>query len=180
MDIFCAPRQDGENASEFVRMLLKLAYSSLFGGEMPEISKTPDGKPYFVSRPDICFSLSHTDGFVLCAIGENEVGADIQVIRNIHPRLPERVCAAHELEQFDFFELWALKESVIKLFGKAPAEYRGITFSRRGGNIICSIPGIRARLYGEVPSCAVAACCFNGDLPEHLLIVPPEKLHLTT
>ena len=64
MDIFCAPRRDGENASEFVRMLLKFAYSSLFGGEMPEISKTPDGKPYFASRPDICFSLSHTDGFV--------------------------------------------------------------------------------------------------------------------
>lgn len=179
MRIFCTPR-NGENASLLVRALLKFSYTECFGNKMPEIIKTAAGKPYFASCSDIHFSLSHTDDFVLCAIGRHNIGADIQTIRQIKPEVPRRVCTQDELAEFDFFELWALKESVIKLFGKAPAEYRDISFSRKSGIIYCSVSGIYSRLYDSIPSCSIAACSFECDFPEHIEIVSTKNLHLST
>ena len=48
--------------------LLAWALRRDFGlGGLP-VAGLDGGKPYFPSRPDICFSLSHTRGFVLCAL----------------------------------------------------------------------------------------------------------------
>ena len=34
--------------------------------ELPEMAREDGGKPYFPSRPDICFNLSHSHGAAVC------------------------------------------------------------------------------------------------------------------
>ncbi len=180
MRIFYSPRRS-ENGSLLVRALLRYAYFNMYGSlRMPNIEKSSDGKPFFPDAPHIFFSLSHTDNFVLCALGEYDVGADIQFIRPIDQRLSARVCAPDELAQFDFFRLWALKESVIKLFGKAPLPLCDITFTSHGGEIMCSIPGVTSKIYDAVPSCSIAASSFGDPLPDSVEFIQSEKLRFAT
>lgn len=80
------------------------------------------GKP---SDPAIkkCFSLSHSGDYVLLATDTAEVGADIQKINNKDTKVFRRACTEDEKkwllenDREEFFTIWTLKESVMKLTG---------------------------------------------------------------
>ena len=82
------------------------------------------GKPY-LRTGECCFSLSHSEGAVLCAVSDAECGADIQKIRPVNMSLVERYYAPAEkgavfsAEDPDeaFTAIWAMKESYIKASG---------------------------------------------------------------
>ena len=103
------------------------AYSLLFRAlelwqgarELPEAAIDARGKPFFPERPDWHFSLSHTRGFVLAAVSASPVGADVQLRDGRGERLAERLMSEKEREDFDFYELWSLRESLYKLTGEA-------------------------------------------------------------
>jgi phosphopantetheinyl transferase len=160
--------------SQDVRQLLSYAYSLRFGGKMPDIEKDENGKPFFPARPDIHFSLSHSKTHVLCAIADCPVGADIETIREISPHLRDRVCAPEE--NLDFFKLWTLKESFIKLRGKMDMPYRKMKFILRDGTIISPDPAVYAAAYDCVPGCAAAVCALAPELPSHVTVVPLKNL----
>lgn len=89
-----------------------------------EILRTPKGKPYFQGIP-IQFSLSHSGNIMVCAMGRNEVGIDVQHIR--HARTIEVAQRFFSSEESDyvtqngekaFFELWARKEAFVKYIGE--------------------------------------------------------------
>jgi len=91
------------------------------------ITYNSHGKPYFRDNP-IHFNLSHSGQYVLCAISDIEVGADIQKMTthynlNIAKRffhLDEYNYLAnlpHDKQHGMFFRLWALKESYVKNLG---------------------------------------------------------------
>lgn len=159
-----------KNGSQEVRRLLAYGFKEIHGQEMPEISKTDKGKPYFSSRPDVYFSLSHTDTHVMCVIGENAVGCDIQTVRQVSDRLKYRTCTERELEAFDFFQLWTLKESWIKLNGSLDREIKDIEFSGTTDDIIPPKPAEIARLY-EVDGCIAAVCSSGDEIPSELIKV---------
>ena len=94
----------------------------------------PDGKPFIVSssgEPTLSFNLSHTHGFVACAIaGGGEVGIDVESVdraldgRTIAARYFSKAesdwldaCDARE-RAIRFIELWTLKEAYIKAIGR--------------------------------------------------------------
>lgn len=91
------------------------------------------GKPYLVNVP-LYYNLSHSGDFVLCAVSEQEIGADIQEIRRGDVmRVAERYFAEEELEKLQechteaeksqfLFQLWTKKEAFGKLTGKGIAE----------------------------------------------------------
>lgn len=79
--------------------------------ELPEIARKTGGKPYFPSRPDICFSLSHSHGAAVCALHDNPVGIDVEQLRPA----PQRLAAG--LEDEAFFRLWTAREASIKRRG---------------------------------------------------------------
>jgi phosphopantetheinyl transferase len=172
VEIYCCERNLG--GSQDVRQLLSYAYSLRFGGKMPDIEKDENGKPFFPARPDIHFSLSHSKTHVLCAIADCPVGADIETIREISPHLRDRVCSPEE--NLDFFKLWTLKESFIKLRGKMDRPYRQMKFVLRDGAIIPPDPAVRAAVYDTVPGCAAAVCACCRDLPNEIITVPPKNL----
>lgn len=80
------------------------------------------GKPYFKNRSDIFFSLSHSGNYAMAAASDKEIGCDIQQIKNIDIKLSKRFFTAEENKYVknidDFFRVWTLKESFIKLKGK--------------------------------------------------------------
>ena len=49
--------------------------------QMPAVERAPGGKPYFPDRPELCFSLSHSGPWALCALGDGPVGADVETVR---------------------------------------------------------------------------------------------------
>jgi phosphopantetheinyl transferase len=167
--IYCAPRC-GESGSAAVYALLEHAFRAEYGGDLPEITKTPNGKPYFPMRQDIHFSLSHARTHVLCAISPFPVGADIESPREISQRAIRYYSSPDELEQFDPLELWVLKESYIKLIGGTLPTVKKITFSREAGLITSSDKTVTSKLY-NIEKCHAAVSYHNGTAPESIELI---------
>lgn len=154
--------------------LLTWAVRELYGISCPEISKEPDGKPFFPSLPGLHFSVSHTGGHVLAVLGDAPCGCDIELVRPIRESAVRFTCAPEELADFGFFELWTLKESFFKLHGSLPRPFWESRFSRADGHILTPESGVNAALY-PVTGCACAICS-GAQLPEGLTFIPANKL----
>ncbi|MCL2409264.1 MAG: hypothetical protein FWC96_06580 [Oscillospiraceae bacterium] len=162
MKLYCAPIS-GEGRREAVYSLLEYAYLTEYGDSLPEIKKTPNGKPYFPARADIHFSLSHTKTHVLCAISATPVGVDIESPRTISPRAVKFFASAKELSMFDPLDLWVLKESYIKLIGDRLISVTKLRFSRVGDTIVTPGEAVSAKLY-QIDGCRAAVCALDTDL----------------
>jgi len=98
-----------------------------FKNEEIEILKSDEGKPYVKNFP-IHFNISHAGDFVVCAFSEQEVGIDIEQIKEVDLDLAKRYFCQSEYEDLFsqnvshrldyFFSLWTLKESYMKWLGK--------------------------------------------------------------
>ena len=89
----------------------------------------PHGKPEIVDFP-LYFSLSHSGDYVLCAVSDREVGADIQKLQTADfSKLASRFfteaeykalgeCNSEAERQKLFFRLWTKKEAYGKLTGQ--------------------------------------------------------------
>lgn len=87
------------------------------GIDVLNIKKGPYGKPMVEG---IHFNLSHTDGLVVCAVSEKEVGCDVEKIKSIPEGVAERFFHSNEKVYADekFFRLWTIKESYVKMTGE--------------------------------------------------------------
>ena len=110
-----------------VWLLLREALRTEFGlADAPEVAVAEHGKPYFPSRPDIFFSLSHCATGVACAVGTRPVGVDIERIRPFNEMLAAYVLNEEELDTvrraadpaLTFTILWTRKECLLKLTGE--------------------------------------------------------------
>jgi len=87
-----------------------------------------DGKPCIKSPEGVKYNISHSDAWVVCAIGSREIGIDIEKIRSVKTDIIKRSLTKTEYESFlnkspedqidYFFDLWTLKESYIKYMGE--------------------------------------------------------------
>ena len=88
-----------------------------------EILYSEYGRPY-VEKENVFFSLSHSGDFALLAFDSLDAGCDIEKNDALHEGVAQRVFTDSELEWMNespekrFYELWTLKESVIKLDGR--------------------------------------------------------------
>ena len=73
------------------RMEVLCAYGLLrlaLGEEgLPAIALGERGKPFFPERPDLHFSLSHTEGTALVGLSDRPIGVDIEKLRPLPPRV---------------------------------------------------------------------------------------------
>ena len=124
-------------------MLLREAladYGYPVGDKPLSIRYDEHGKPELSAQaddPDNCktapyFSLSHSGNIVVCAVDDEPVGADVQVVKKVSVRLPKRVLSESELNKYQelltdgteedtrrYFTIrWTEKESIAKLIGK--------------------------------------------------------------
>ena len=122
---------DGLTGHEAGRKLLKALYRAETGEDLPEISITDRGKPYF---PDSAwhFSISHTPKHAFCVLSRNNVGLDAEELdRKINLKLAEKILSPGEKRRFDAAEnkekalltFWVLKEAAAKLSGEGLRGY---------------------------------------------------------
>lgn len=161
--------------SAFAASLLEHAAQEYWGVQiLPEITTNDYGKPIFPTHPNWHFSLSHTGTHVLAAVSDKPIGADIETERDMTGRRVLRTADEHERKHFDFLDIWVLRESLYKLQGHG--DLREMHFRRKDGIIVAPIPGVSSRLYTDIPGCHAAACSYEGQLPERLIVLPPEVI----
>lgn len=114
--------QSGESRDAAHAMLRRLLERE--GFLAPSIQTGPGGKPFLPDGPH--FNLSHSGPWALCAMGDEEVGCDVETIRPRRPGLPRYALSDREFQWFsqrgssweDFYTLWTLKESLCKYTGR--------------------------------------------------------------
>ena len=119
-------RKKAESANG--RILLKEAVMREYGIDTDSltIGYGEYGKPFFIDRTDIHFSISHSEEYVAVVLSDREVGIDIQQVKAVKPGLIQKLCDESEQryvlnsdnQDKAFITLWALKESYIKAIGK--------------------------------------------------------------
>lgn len=82
----------------------------------------PSGQPYLTDFPDLHLSISHSGDRVLCAVADVPVGIDLELPRPVRPGLAARWFDADEQaliarDSSTFFDLWMVKEAVLKETG---------------------------------------------------------------
>jgi len=167
--IYCAPCAEN-SGSVTVYALLGHAFVTEYGGIIPKIKKTPNGKPYFPERLDIHFSLSHTKTHVLCALSGDPVGVDIESERRISPRALAFFCSPDEYALFHPLDLWVLKESYLKLKGWTLPSVRTMRFSREEDRIIAPDTSVMSKLY-HVDGCRAAVSATGKTLPDSIELI---------
>lgn len=88
----------------------------------------PYGKPAISSRGKIGHNISHAGRYIVCAVSDTPVGIDVEEIKPIDLRIAERFYSNDEYEYLtsaptestydNFFQLWTMKESYIKMIGR--------------------------------------------------------------
>ena len=90
-----------------------------------EFSVNSYGKPLLTNIPHIHFNISHAGHYVACALADEPVGIDIEVINLPDMKIAERFFTSDEItyimsgdHMLRFYEVWTKKESRIKWEGK--------------------------------------------------------------
>ena len=113
------------------RQLLERMYRAHTGKEMPPISVSDRGKPYF-AQGAVHFSISHTSKHVFCALSETPIGIDAEEAdRAIDLRLAEKILSPMEQAQYAaapdkhlaLLTFWVLKEAHAKYTGQGLRGY---------------------------------------------------------
>ena len=90
-----------------------------------EFSTNGYGKPFLVNNSHIHFNISHAGDFIACALADEPVGIDVELIKSVDLKIAKRFFAPDETAYIaandhilHFYEVWTKKESRIKLEGK--------------------------------------------------------------
>ena len=128
--------------------------------------KTADnGKPY-LANSDLHFNISHSRRYVVCAIGEQELGIDIQFHRKGDTdKTAKKIMSATEWQAYQeagdkakyFFDLWAKKESYLKLTGE------GITVDMRLLDIDAHVQEVAINAEYSCMLCTQSLCGFEVE-----------------
>lgn len=104
-----------ESGEAFIKRVLCERY----GVNNPEIKRGENGKPYLANSP-FKIGVSHSGEITALAVGNCEVGLDIELRREIRSSAIARRLSPEEREE-DFFRLWTAKESYVKYLGSTLA-----------------------------------------------------------
>lgn len=130
MNIAACPLE-GQSGHEAGRKLLAKLYGEKTGKDLPPISLTERGKPYFPDSP-LYFSITHTKGHAFCVLSENNVGMDAEELdRDIALGLAEKILSPGEYAQWKeapdkrraLLTFWVLKEADAKRTGEGLRGY---------------------------------------------------------
>ncbi len=112
---------------------VKTVFSTLLHRPADEIKICREGKPAIKDCP-YHFNLSHSGDYLILAVGEAPIGADIEKIDKIRPKTVEKYFSDAEKQLVkeqglsSFFELWTKKESYVKYTGEGIKGLQGTTF----------------------------------------------------
>ena len=166
-------------------LLLKWALKK-HGAAVEQLSYGANGKP---EAEGVFFNLSHSGQWAVCAIGDGPVGCDVEEIASVREGIAERFFTENEVQylaQFEgerrneeFFRLWTLKESYMKMTGEGMSlgldrfefDMDGQPTVKRDGAICdCHIKEY------ELPGYKLAVCAASADFAETLQVVNTKEI----
>lgn len=153
-------KRDSSNA--FLKRVLQLIYNL---DKLPTISHTALGKPFFPDKPELQFSLSHSQDRIVCALDSHPVGVDIEIVRPRQNNLPYYALTEEEYASYltlggdwsAFYTLWTRKEAWSKYTG----EGLGKSFRK-------TPPRESLHFTTYKGSDWIATVCGEGTAPEHI------------
>ncbi len=87
-------------------------------------SENSFGKPFLTNIPDFKYNLSHTKNAVALCVSNNEIGIDVEKIRDVDIKLAKRFFTQDEYEYVAkkqtpllLLEIWTKKEAYLKFIG---------------------------------------------------------------
>ncbi|MCQ2397723.1 MAG: 4'-phosphopantetheinyl transferase superfamily protein [Sphaerochaetaceae bacterium] len=96
------------------------------------VRQAKNGKPFFPELNGVHFNISHSGNYVVCAVGNEEVGIDVEVRQKDYMKIARNfftekeflwICNAEGSEQdLRFLRMWTLKESYVKMTGMGLTE----------------------------------------------------------
>ncbi len=101
-----------------------LLLKKLVGFEVDYITNSNE-KPEFINS-DIKFNISHTNGFVVVGIDNNDIGIDIENVSDFTDNMINYMLSVNDINKYNDFindlefltKVWTIKESFIKYNGK--------------------------------------------------------------
>ena len=93
-----------------------------------ELEKYDNHKPYFPNNPLVHFNLSHAGNYAIIAIGNCELGVDIEfidpsfdfteILSNVFSETEIKLINSSNNKRYSFYQLWTRKEAIVKAIGK--------------------------------------------------------------
>lgn len=126
-------------------------------------SANEHGKPYAVDL-DVNFSISHSGDYVICAVSEKEIGADIEKIREVKSDVSKRFASESETEYISsrkngLFEIWTLKEAYFKCIGTGiNKNIKNVSFDIKENDILCSEEGYKFSFHNIADGYICSVC----------------------
>lgn len=119
--------EQGQRECVLAYLLLKRGLKEMYGIDgNPRLSEQPDGKPILTDYPHIHFNLSHCKEAVVCVIGDEPVGVDVERVGRYNESLARQVLNDEEMQNVEasdspdreFIRYWTKKEALLKLTGE--------------------------------------------------------------
>ena len=143
-----------------------------------EVYEDENGKP--LAKNGVCFNLSHSGEYVAFAVGENQVGCDIEKLKIVpFEKMGKLVFCENEMNKIknspdktgEFFRLWTKKEALLKCMGEGfhrPAKSVDVSGEEFSEN------GVTYRLKTYVFADYVISVCTEGeDFAEEIEFIEP-------
>lgn len=108
------------------------------------IEENINGKPY-ITNYNIYFNISHKDNIVICAISKNEIGVDLERVKNINLNTIKVFATKNEQDYIlsnqknifnRLFKIYTLKEAYIKLHGNSIINIKSFDVLKINTNLI--------------------------------------------
>ncbi len=151
------------------------------------------GKPYLLRYPGLHFNLSHSGGWVVCAVASSPVGIDVEEIRPVDFDIARRFFSRSEYDELmrraladrldHFYNLWTVKESYVKLNGHGlsqPLDAFAVCWSASKGIGLFEgdrpVEGVVASVSDALERHKLALCARDGPEFEGLEVISMESL----
>lgn len=142
------------------------------------------GKPGIRDLENFRYSISHSEGWVICAAAQTPVGADIQRKRPWKLQTAKRFFAGDEYDRIVgletdaaqtecFYKMWTAKESCVKLTGRGVgagiSQY--VTDSDFRHIRVEGASPFPIRIYDTITDYTVCICSEGAPFPEEMMFV---------
>lgn len=149
------------------------------------------GKPHLDGTESVCFNVSHSGDWVVCAIDSDAVGIDVEKIHSIDMQIARQFFSTAEYEQLRtlpashrlayFFDIWTLKESLIKADGRGLSlSLDSFSISKQGSDIKLiagdEIMKYHFKQYEIDPAYKLSLCAISGHFPDKVIHVDVDLL----
>ena len=103
-------------------LLFALKKTGIISDKLPDFSYSKEGKPYLKEYSNVHFNLSHTKNIITCVISNEEIGVDIEHLREFRENTRRRVFTKNEerligQNEEEVVRFWTMKEACVKLLG---------------------------------------------------------------